>query len=222
MSRQSVAVASWLLAVALMSATPAIADDLRPEAFMAGIVGKEIDGDVLARRGKVIYSDGKQVVGDCGCSVPRDLWDVDQGSFNIVTAWDIISSKAIGQRKYKIAVRFHVIARAMHNYHPGWAFGEFQQVLVPPHPTDEVVTYRLIMQGNEWAILNPPEPRVSPRALWDELNRQLAFETDLKRRGEDEHDEKTVAYREAAIHGYMAELNTLRYAVIAAGLPGLK
>lgn len=222
MSRQSVAVASWLLAVALMSVTPAIADDFSPEAFVAGIVSKEIGGDVLARRGKVIYSDGKRVVGDCGCSVPRDLWDVGQDSFNIVTAWDIIRSKAIGQRQYKVEARFHVIARAMHNYHPGWVFGEFRQILVPPKAADEVVTYLLIMRGKDWVILDPPEPRVSPRAVWGELNSQLALEADLRRRGEDEHDEKTVAYREAAIHGYMTELNTLRYAVIAAGLPDLK
>ena len=222
MSRQFVAVVLCLLTVLSMVAPPAMADDTSPEAFVSGIVSKEIDGDTLARRDKVIFSDGKQVEGGCDCSVPRDTWSLDQDSFNIVSSWNVISSKPISRGKYQIAVRFHTIARAMHNYHPGWAFGEFRQILVPPKTTDEVVSYVLVVRGKTWEILNPPEPRVSPRAVLAELNHQIELETDLKHRGEDEHDVKTVAYRDATINGYMTELNTLRYAVLAAGLPDLK
>ena len=170
MSRQCIAIVYVVLTMLLVTASPAKADDTGPEAFVTDIVAKEIDGDVLARRDQVIFSDGKQIEGDCGCWVPREMW-LPNENVVIVSSWSSLGGQKAGKNEVIVKIRFHTIARGeLKELGKPFEYPSSEQIIfLPRNAFDETVSYRVRHTKEGWRLIDPPLPRVSTKAVRDRL-----------------------------------------------------
>jgi hypothetical protein len=73
---------------------PSLAEE-RPEAFLSGLLTTDFVGEYLPRRDKVIYTDGKYMLGDDCCEEPRENFEARFSSLFIITNWQIVNTKIL-------------------------------------------------------------------------------------------------------------------------------
>ena len=154
---------SLILALFLFS-LPALADDVPAVAFLKEIIGREFDGDYMARIDKVYYTDGKSPeVGSCGCSMPRESWDLDVDNLSVVSSWHVVGTKNISSTRKIVTMRFHVLATTHKQPYDSTNayFGGFRLVNLPFRPHDEIVSYKVWKRNGQWKLADPPLPRVA-------------------------------------------------------------
>ncbi len=140
--------------------------------ILGDVVGREFAGDITARHGRVVFTDGTgSDVGDCDCSMPRESWDLDE-EFVIVSTWDIASTRPISADKITIDVRYRVVGKsAMSAYDDvNRVPGRLQIISAPHQPYNEVVSYKLVHKKQGWMLVDPPAPRVSAKPVLVKLS----------------------------------------------------
>lgn len=151
-----------------LSSLPALAADFSAEAFLKDILSREFDGDHMARRSQVYYTDGKPAFVGRGDGVkPRESWDLDD-DLNLVTSWAVVGVHSISAEKRAFDVRFHVAggSRAQNfgseriPYRQHLSSLPEQQIVLPADPFDEIVTYKVWLRKGRWRLVDSPLPRV--------------------------------------------------------------
>lgn len=155
------------------------AEDLPAQSVLSNIVEREFNGDITARRGRVIFTDSKgSKVGSCDCSMPRESWDLDE-EYVIVSTWDVAGTHAISADKTTIEIRYHVIGKSVmsDSDDANRVPGRLQIISAPHQPYDEVVSYKLVRKKQGWQLVAPPLPRVSVKPVQAKLSEILAEST---------------------------------------------
>lgn len=144
----------------------------KPDEFFSHLVAADIAGAFVHRYGHVLYTDGKQDVGDCGCSMPREAFFADGDPLIIVTRWQVVATRMQSPTKALVTVRYRTIATAEGQ--------EDQRKIVPVPPRDEDVTYRLRQRKGRWVWVDPPpRARVGYQAVRDAVAKKADEFSDL-------------------------------------------
>lgn len=136
------------------------AEDLPAQSVLSNIVEREFNGDITARRGRVIFTDGKgSKVGSCDCSMPRESWDLDE-EYVIVSTWDVAGAQAISADKTTIEIRYHVIGKSVmsDSDDTNRVPGRLRIISAPHQPYDEIVSYKLMHKKTGVAAHRSPAP----------------------------------------------------------------
>lgn len=175
----------------------ASAEELSAQSTLREIVEREFNADIMARRGRVIFTDGKgATVGNCDCSMPREAWALDD-EYVIASAWDIADTHAISADKATIDVRYHVVGKAVESAYDdaNRVPGRLQIISAPHQPYDEVVSYKLVRKKQGWMLVDPPLPRVSVEPVRAVLSETLG---EITARIDKAHEQANKKWEKAA------------------------
>jgi hypothetical protein len=212
MCRQNVAFIFALILAASFHPSVVLAADSGPEDLVQQVIAGEFKGDILARRGKVFFPDGKQKIGDCDCSVPREEWQLEEDVV-IVDSWKLLGVRQKTTNTVIVDVGFHLIAwgKEVNFYPDGHSPAPFQVISVPQKPIDETVSYKLKNTKDGWRLVDPPRPRVTIQPVRDRAIEQRDIEADLLQKAKAENDLKNISFRDIELHYLNAELLSLDY-----------
>jgi hypothetical protein len=158
-----------LLFCALAISLPAVAET-SPQEFLAAILQHDFDGDGGFRIDKALFTTGlcsklpagRMMGRDPACPEAREYFKAEANLIELVAKWEFAGAGSVTRDKAMLPVRFAAIAETMRNTKEQGG----NRLLKPLATSREVlVTYRLTRRGKEWALDDPPLPRVGLSAL---------------------------------------------------------
>ena len=155
------------LLCALAISLPAVAET-SPQEFLAAILQHDFDGDGGFRIDKALFTSGlcsklpagRMMGRDPACPEAREYFRADEDRIELVAKWEFAGAGNVTRNNAMLPVRFVAIAETTESK------GRDRPRLKPlTEPREVTVTYRLIRRGKDWALVDPPLPRVGLSAL---------------------------------------------------------